>query len=94
MDIIPEREFHPPPDLLDEGENENENENDNTWRSACLECDKDFVVFMCTYLMILMVTLFCFYQLIHLPNCSDQSSYLGVLGLILGIFVPSPSMKK
>ena len=90
MDIITERDQNPPLGLMEESDDDS----GAVWRSACLECDKDFVVFICTYVMIAMVTVFCFYQLIHLPNCSDQSSYLGVLGLILGIFVPSPSMKK
>jgi len=89
MDIITEHP-DPPSGILDESDDDS----GAVWRSGCLECDKDFVVFIATYVMIAMVTVFCFYQLIHLPNCSDQSSYLGVLGLILGIFVPSPSMKK
>ena len=34
------------------------------------------------------VITFCFYQLIHVPDCTDQQAYLGVLGMILGVLLP------
>jgi len=64
------------------------------WNSLCLRGDKDAIVYLTTFSLISAVVGFCFYQLIHLTNCSDQQAYLGVLGMILGVLLPSPAISK
>jgi hypothetical protein len=44
--------------------------------------------------LILIIVGFCCYQLVHKPDCSDQQAYLSVLGMILGVILPSPVMSR
>ena len=71
-----------------------ENEDRIIWNSLCLRGDRDAIVYLTTFCLILSVVVFCFYQLIHLKSCSDQQAYLGVLGMILGVLLPSPSIPR
>ena len=64
------------------------------WNSMCLRGDRDMIVYITTFFLIVLVVIFCFYQLIHLTSCSDQQAYLGILGMILGVLLPSPSIMK
>lgn len=81
------------PNIIDiHAVDDNNDEEHYVWKSCCLRCDRDFVVFISTYLLLMNITIFCFYQLIHLTQCSDQSSYLAVLSIILGVFVDRPKL--
>ena len=71
-----------------------ENDDRIVWNSLCLRGDRDAIVYLTTFFLIASVVAFCFYQLIHLTSCSDQQAYLGVLGMILGVLLPSPSISK
>ena len=71
-----------------------ENEDDRVWESMCLKCDKEAVVFISTLSVIGGVILFCCYQLSNLTDCHSQNAYMGLLGTSLGVFLPSPSMRK
>jgi hypothetical protein len=64
------------------------------WHSFCLAMDKDFVVYITTFVLIGAVICFCCYQLIHLNSCQDQSAYLGILSMILGVLLPQPRLKQ
>lgn len=84
-DIIPSiATGDPPTDTTEEG----------TWQSLCLTTDKAAAVYFTTFTLILIVVGFCFYQLIHKPDCSDQQAYLSVLTMILGVVLPSPVMAQ
>lgn len=67
---------------------------DNTWQSCCLTLDKRATIFFSQFTIALVVTAFCIYQLIHLDNCEAQSLYSSILTLVLGVFLPSPKMRK
>ena len=65
-----------------------------TWKSCCFKSDKQFVEFLVSSSFIGAALFFCFYQLIHKESCSDQQSYLSVLGLILGCLLPQPHIHR
>ena len=67
---------------------------DNTWQSCCLTLDKRATIFFSQLTIAMTVTIFCIYQLIHLDNCEAQSLYSSILTLVLGVFLPSPKMRK
>ena len=72
---------------------ESNNEEGVTWKSCCFRSDKAFVQYFTSNALIASVMFFCFFQLITKPGCNDQSSYLSLLGLVLGVVLPQPSMK-
>jgi hypothetical protein len=61
------------------------------WHS-CLGCDtdRDLTVYIVQMGIIVMLMVFCTYQLIHITECSSQQSYLGLLTLMIGIVCPNP----
>lgn len=65
-----------------------------TWQSLCLTTDKAAAIYFSTFVLILIIVGFCCYQLVHKPDCSDQQAYLSVLGMILGVMLPSPVMSR
>ena len=63
------------------------------WRSACIELDKDFVVFISSYLVLTgLLTFFCI-GLYNAESCEESNLYQSLLLLILGVILPSPRMK-
>lgn len=71
-----------------------ENDPNTVWKSCCFDIDKEAVVYFTVYVLIVIVVLFCFYQLIQLQDCHAQQAYLGVLTMILGILLPQPKISK
>jgi len=65
-----------------------------TWRSMCLVADKEAGVYLTTFFTIAGMIIFCCYQLTTLTDCHSQNAYMGLLGTIIGILLPSPVMKK
>ena len=65
-----------------------------TWRSCCLRADKAFVQFITQAVMVSSVMGFTFFQLVAKPDCADQQAYLGILGIVLGVLLPSPSISN
>ena len=61
------------------------------WNCCCLKLDKEELVFFSVYTILISVVFFCFYQLATKHDCSDQSTYIGLLGTVLGVFIPSPT---
>ena len=76
-----------------QGVAENTTDEGVTWKSCCFRSDKAFVQYFTSNALIASVMFFCFFQLITKPGCNDQSSYLSLLGLVLGVVLPQPSMK-
>lgn len=71
-------------------------ENENMWRSCCgATIDKRAVVFFSQLLITLSVVILCIYQLIkHHDNCDSNQLYSGILSMVIGIYLPSPKIKK
>lgn len=66
---------------------------ETTWKSCCVLVDRSAVVFFSTLSISLIVIAFCIFQLIRLEDCQSQSTYLGLLGLIIGVWLKSPTFK-
>lgn len=56
----------------------------HTMRSCCFEMRFIAVVCVARFLISVFVLLLCAYQLIHQLECTYQSLYSGLLGLIIG----------
>lgn len=65
-------------------EQEIPNEN-KTWKSFCLQVDKDMVTYISAFTIVSGVTCFCCYQLVNLQDCHSQSLYSGLLGTMIGL---------
>jgi hypothetical protein len=64
---------------------------DRTWKSCCLEVDRKAVVFFSTLGISLIMIAFCIFQLTTSKSCEAQQAYMGLLTLVLGIWIKSPS---
>jgi hypothetical protein len=65
------------------------------WKSCCGNTfDSRATIFFSQFTIAMVVTSFCIYQLIHEESCEAQGLYSSILTLILGVFLPSPKMKK
>ena len=74
--------------------NDDNDEDDGTWKSCCIKSDQDAVVYFSQLTIALIVMIFCLYMLLHSDSCERDSLYSGVLSLILGCYLPTPSMRK
>lgn len=64
------------------------------WRSACIEIDREFVVFMSSYFVLTgLLTFFCV-GLYKAESCEQSNLYQSLLLLILGVILPSPRMNR
>ena len=64
---------------------------DKTWKSGCLIIDRKAVVFFSTLTISLIVIGFCIFKLTYSESCEAQNTYIGLLTLVLGIWIRSPS---
>lgn len=62
----------------------------NIWESMCLRVDRRAVQYFCQIIIITSIMIFAGYQLIHLQECDQQQSYLGLLTLLIGLVLPNP----
>ena len=67
------------------------NIDDRTWKSGCLTIDRNAVVFFATLGISLIMIAFCIFQLTTSESCQTQNTYIGLLTLVLGIWIKSPS---
>ena len=67
---------------------------DNTWKSCCIEMDKNAVQYFTTLSVICSIMSFCIFKLITDETCVGQQAYIGLLTLLLGILTPAPVFKK
>jgi hypothetical protein len=65
---------------------------ENTWKSCCLLVDKRAVSFFSQLGISITIIVFCLCQLYTLPKC-DSGEYMSLLTLVLGCWLPQPSMK-
>lgn len=61
------------------------------WKSGCLLIDRNAVVFFSTLFISLIVITFCIFKLTYSESCEAQNTYIGLLTLVLGIWIKSPS---
>ena len=66
----------------------------NEWKSCCLKMDKNAVRFFTQLAISMCIIGLCIAQLVRLKDCGSQHAYIGLLTLILGVWLPSPSMSK
>lgn len=67
---------------------------DNTYQSCCFTSDKRALDFFTKSIIILGILLFSMFQVIHIDNIPERNNYLNIIILILGTFLPSPSLKQ
>jgi len=67
---------------------------ENTWSSCCMTIDRRATTFFTQVFIIILILIFCIYQLITLTDCEPQQAYLGLLTLLIGILIPSPKFSK
>lgn len=60
------------------------------WKSCCLTIDRKAVVFFSTLGISLIMIAFCIFQLTTSKSCETQTTYMGLLTLVLGIWIKSP----
>ena len=65
-----------------------------TWRSCCLKTDPDAVIFFSQLTIALITIGFCIYQLSVSESCERDSMYSGILSLVIGCYLPTPSIKR
>ncbi len=64
------------------------------WRSCCLKTDPDAVIFFSQLTIALITMGFCIYQLSVSDSCERDSLYSGILSLVIGCYLPTPSIKR
>ena len=67
---------------------------DTRWRCCCVSTNKSLIQFMVETLLSIQIIVFCIVQMIRLPDCESQQLYSGILGLVIGILVPQPSIRR
>ena len=62
------------------------------WHCCCFEkkTDSRLIKFISVYLIILTVFLFTLIMLFYAKTCEDQTLYMSLLTLLLGIIIPTP----
>ncbi len=66
---------------------------DNTWKSCCLSMDRRAVQYFTQLAVISSVMSLCIYKLATDSSCEVQTSFTGLLTLLIGVLVPSPKFK-
>jgi hypothetical protein len=70
-----------------------QHEIEDIWESCCFKLDRRSVEFFSRLTIILLSLIFCFERLTKLEQC-DAQPYLGLLTLLIGIIIPSPTIQK
>jgi hypothetical protein len=75
-------------------ENKNENNQKNEWVSCCMTLDREAVKYFTQLFVSLMIISFCIAQLIRLESCEGQQTYIALLMMVIGCWLPQPKFKK
>jgi hypothetical protein len=68
---------------------------DDTWRSGCLIMDRRAAIYFTQLFISLIVICFCLYMLLNHPeDCNKESTYIGLLTLVIGVHLPNPKFSK
>lgn len=68
--------------------------NDTEWKSCCLVMDRRFVVFITQFSISLAVLFFSMYKLLTSLTCDETQVYIGLLTMIIGVYMPQPTIKN
>ena len=66
---------------------------DNTWKSCCLSMDRRAVQYFTQLAVISSVMSLCIYKLATDGSSEVQTSFTGLLTLLIGVLIPSPKFK-
>lgn len=71
-------------------------ENENYFQICCFEkrTDKRLIIFCSQFIIGLIIITFCLFKLYGDLDCGDDSKYIGLLTMIIGIFLPNPKITK
>lgn len=69
-------------------------EDSNHWDSCCLRIDKRAALFFSQLIISGVIILFSIYQLATITECQRQTPFMGLLTLVIGVWLPSPNMKR
>jgi hypothetical protein len=69
-------------------------ESENIWQASCLKLDRRCLIFVNQVMFGLLLTSFCMIQLSQDKSTEEKMVYLTMLSSTMGIFLPSPSLKK
>ena len=68
---------------------------ENSWKSCCLTVDRIALQFFTQLSISLIVISLCIYNLVQYPdNCDNNQVYMGLLTMVIGVYVPTPTMIK
>lgn len=68
---------------------------ENNYRSCCLTVDRRALQFFTQLGVSLIVMTLCIYNLvIHHDDCDSNQVYMGLLTMIIGVYIPTPTMTK
>ena len=71
-----------------------EQNDDNTkWDSLCFRLNKGFVKFIAQFSISVLVLSICSYKILNIDEREDKSLYVSLITLILGVYLPQPSIK-
>ena len=71
-----------------------EQTDDNTkWDSLCFRLNKGFVKFIAQFAVSVLVLSICSYKILNIDEREDKSLYVSLITLILGVYLPQPSIK-
>ena len=74
-------------------DNEREFEHKYQWNSCCLRVDKRALLFFTQATFSAGIAAFCIGMLITDQSCDSFSRYSPLLGLVIGVWLPSPSFQ-
>ena len=69
-------------------------EDSNHWDSCCLRIDKRAALFFSQLIISVVIILFSIYQLATISECTRQTPFMSLLTLVIGVWLPSPNLKK
>ena len=69
-------------------------ERQNNWRSCCFTLDRKATVYFSQLFVCIGIIFFCCLQMVRLHNCEAQQLYSSLLTMVIGILIPSPSIRK
>ena len=66
---------------------------DSMWRFGSSNLDKRLLQFIAQVFISIGTLVFCGYQLIKNPSCDDQTQYLALGTMVIGVFLPEPQFR-
>jgi hypothetical protein len=66
----------------------------DSWHACCCKIDRRCLQFGVQLGIIFIVIIFCVFKLSQDLSCEEQSTYLGLLTMVLGVCLPQPKLKE